>query len=99
MAVAECNYRELDRQLKEQFIHGLNVKCMLAEVIRELTAKNNDEQMTSKGVLIWARRIEAQRAQAAILNNITESHQFDKVKIAKKSKEDNIKLTPGITGQ
>ena len=24
VAVAECNYRELDRQLKEQFIHGLN---------------------------------------------------------------------------
>ena len=23
MAVAECNYKELDQQLKEQFIHGL----------------------------------------------------------------------------
>ena len=52
--------------------------------------------MTSKGVLIWARRIEG---QATVLNNITESHQFDKVKVAKKSKEDNIKLAPGMTGQ
>ena len=25
---AECNYQELDRQLKEQFIHGLNDKDM-----------------------------------------------------------------------
>ena len=24
MAVVECNYQEIDRQLKEQFIHGLN---------------------------------------------------------------------------
>ena len=99
MAVAECNYRELDRQLKEQFIHGLNNKCMLDEIKRELTAKNNDEQVTSKGVLIWARGIEAQREQATILNNITESCQFDKVKVTKKSKEDNIKLAPGTTGQ
>ena len=42
VAVAECNYSEIDRQLKEQFIHGLNDKVMLHEVIRELTTKNND---------------------------------------------------------
>ena len=35
VAAAECNYREL----KEQFIHGLNDKSMLHEVIRELKAK------------------------------------------------------------
>ena len=99
VAVAECNYRELNRQLKEQFIHGLNDKCMLDEIIREITAKNKDEQVTSEGVLIWAKYIEAQRVQATILNNITESHQFDKVKVTKKSKEDKVKLTPGMTGQ
>ena len=47
VVAAECNYRELDRQLKEQFIHGLNSRCMLDEIMRELTAKNNDEQVTS----------------------------------------------------
>ena len=47
VAVAECNYREVDQHLKEQFIHGLNDKVMLDEVIRELTARSNDEQMTS----------------------------------------------------
>ena len=84
MVVAECNYRKLDSQLKEQFIHGLNDECMLDEIIRELISKNNDEQLTSEGMLIWLRRIEAQRAQAAVLSNITESHKFDKVKVAKK---------------
>ena len=33
MTAAECNYRELDRQIKEQFIHGLNDKLMLDEII------------------------------------------------------------------
>ena len=69
------------------------------EIIRELTTKNNDEQVTSEGVLTGVKRIEAQRAQAAILNNITESCQFDKVKVTKKPKEDNVKLAPGMTGQ
>ena len=51
--------------------------------------------MTSEGMLIWAKRIEAQRAQATVLNNITESHQSDKVKVTKNSKEDNVKHAPG----
>ena len=59
---------------------------MLDEVIRELTAKNNNEQTASKDVLVWARRIEAQRAQAAILSDITKSQKFDKVKMAQKPK-------------
>ena len=39
MAAADCSYREVDQQLKEQFIHGLNDKTVLDKVIRELTAK------------------------------------------------------------
>ena len=34
--VAECNYKEIDDQLKGQFIHGLNDKMLLDEVIREV---------------------------------------------------------------
>ena len=86
VAAAECNYREVDRQLKEQFIHGLNDKTMLDEVIRELTAKNNNEQTTSKDVLVWAKRIEAQWAQAAILSDITVTQKFNKVKMIQKNK-------------
>ena len=60
VVATKCNYRELDRQLREQFIHGLNEKVMLDEIIRELTTKNNDKQTTSESVLVWAERIEAQ---------------------------------------
>ena len=55
IAAVECNYQEEDRQLKEQFIHGLNDKYMLEEIIKELTATNNDDHITSGGVLAWAR--------------------------------------------
>ena len=44
MAAAECQYKEIDRQLKEQFIHGLNDKSMLDEIIRELTSRNGNVQ-------------------------------------------------------
>ena len=72
---------------------------MLDEIIRELTAKNNHEQVTSEGVLIRAKRIEVQRAQAVILNIITESCQCDKVKVTKRPREDNVRHTPGMTSQ
>ena len=58
MAVVECNYQEVDRQLKEQFIHGLNDKYMLKEIIKELTTAKDDNHITSGGVLTWAKRVE-----------------------------------------
>ena len=54
--------------------------------MRELTAKNSSEQMNSEDVLLWARRIMAQRAQAAILSDLTEAQKFDKVKLVQKPK-------------
>ena len=59
VVAVECNYREVDRQLKEQFIHGLNDRCMFEEIIKELTAANDDEQIPSEGMLAWAKRVEA----------------------------------------
>ena len=50
VVAVECNYREVYIQLKEQFIHGLNDRCILEEIIKELTATNDDEQITSEGV-------------------------------------------------
>ena len=82
VAVVECNYKAIDYQLNEQFMHDLNNKTMLDEVIRELTTKNTNEQMTSEDMLIWPKRVEVQRAQVAILSDITESQKFDKVKVA-----------------
>ena len=99
MAAAECNYREIDRQLKEQFIHGLNNKVMLDEMIREPTVKSNNEQTTSEGILAWAKRVEVQWAQAAISNDITELCQFNKIKMAQKSKDGQMRQTTSMTGQ
>ena len=59
VVAAECNYKEIDCQLKEQFIHGLNDKTMLDEVIRELSSKSINDQMSSEDMLIWAKRVEA----------------------------------------
>ena len=74
VAAAECNYQEVDRQLKEQFIHGLNDKCMLEEIIKELTATK------------WANRVEAQRAQAVVLNTLVESREFNKIKLSNRAR-------------
>ena len=47
LVASECNYKEIDCQLKEQFIHGLNDKTMFNKVIRELTTKNINEQIVA----------------------------------------------------
>ena len=70
---------------------------MLEEVIRELTARNNDEQTTSKGVLVWVKRIEVQQMHAAILNDITKSCQFDKINMASKTKGGQARQAPNTT--
>ena len=81
--VAECNYKELDHQLKEQFIHDLNNTTMLDKEIRELTTKGSNDQTTSEDVLIWAKTVEAQRMQAVRLSDITDSQRFNQAKVAK----------------
>ena len=48
-------------------------------------------------MLAWAKRVEAQRALAAVLNSIMELRQFDKIKITKKPKEDNARGPLGPT--
>ena len=87
IAAVECNYQEVSRQLKEQFMHELNDKCMLEEIIKELTTAKNDDCITSGGVLAWVKGVEVQRAQAAVLNTITESRQFVKIKYPKESRK------------
>ena len=52
---------------------------MLDEIIRELTSRTSDVQTTSKDVLVWAKRVKAQRVQAAVLNDLTEIKAFDKI--------------------
>ena len=56
---------------------------MLEEIIKELTVTSNNDHIMSGGVLAWAKRVEVQRAEAAVLDTLTELRQFNKVKIAK----------------
>ena len=72
---------------------------MLKEITKELTTAKDDDHITSGGVLAWSKRVDAQRAQAAVLNTITELRQCDKVKIANKPKEDSTRGPLGPTSQ
>ena len=64
---------------------------MLEEIKKEMTTTKIDDCITSRGMLAWAKRVEVQRAQAAVLNMLTESRQFDKIKLSEKVKEDKAR--------
>ena len=68
---------------------------MLEEIIKELTMTGKEDHITSGGVLAWAKRVEVKRVQAAVLDTLTESRQFDKVNIYKRPKEDNARAPVG----
>ena len=63
-AAVECNYQEVDRQHKEQFIHGVNDKMYARRTNKKLTTAKNNDCITSGGVLAWAERVEVQRASS-----------------------------------
>ena len=62
LTAVECNYKDIDRQLKEQFIHGLNDNDILVDIIRKLSKREESKNVTSGQVLAWAKRVEGQKA-------------------------------------
>ena len=56
---------------------------MLGEILKELMASRSNDHITSGNVLTWAKRVEAQRAQADAMNSITEQKEFDKIKVSR----------------
>ena len=56
---------------------------MLAEIIRELTKANESTAVKSEQILVWAKRVEAQRAQTAIITSLSETKEFVKIKTIK----------------
>ena len=76
IVTAEGSYTEMDRQLKEQFMHGLNNDDMMMEIIKELTKTEETVNMTTEQILAWARRVEA---QSAIVSKLSEIKDFDKI--------------------
>ena len=81
-----------DRQLKEQFLYGLNNSWMLAEIIREITKSDENVMIPEEGVLVWANRIEDQTAQVAIINSCREVKNLDIIQQKVKGKEIETKL-------
>ena len=88
VAAIDCNYKELDKHLLDQFIHKLNDSGMLAEIIRELTKTNENILVTSEQI---ANRIESQRAQTADINSLNEVKDFDAIMTTKR-KQNGMKL-------
>ena len=50
---------------------------MISEILREVATLEDIEDGTSEKVLIWVQRMEAQRAQKLVLDNIKEAKEFD----------------------
>ena len=61
--VEECEYREQDRWLKEQFICGLDDEGMKAKIIGEIKVKGKTDNITSEQVLMLAKQEEASMMQ------------------------------------
>ena len=83
LSAIECNYKEIDRQLKEEFIYVLNDTEILGELIKELTKICENEEITRENVLSWVKRVEVQKGQSSIMNSLTQVKEFDKLKVVK----------------
>ena len=64
---------------------------MFEEIIKELTATKNNDHITRGGILAWTKGVEVERAQAVVLNTLTESKRFDIIKISKKAKDNQTR--------
>ena len=56
---------------------------MPTEIIRKQAKSEEGVDITSEQVLGWAKRVEAQRAQSAIMDSSTETKEFDKIRTVK----------------
>ena len=63
----ECDYTEYNGTLTEQCTHEIGDKGMISGIWREVSALENIDDATGKRVLVWAQRVEAQRAQKETL--------------------------------
>ena len=66
---------------------------ILREIIQELTEVKVDSIIMSGNVLVWAKRIKAQRAISTVLSSLTEAKEFDKIKISRNACKDSLRRT------
>ena len=83
LVALECNYKDIDRQLKKQFIHRLNDNDMLADIMKELTKAEERMAVTSEHELVLVKRVAAQGAQSTIITSLRETKELDKTKTIK----------------
>ena len=51
----------------------------MAEIIREVTKCDENTHTHSENVLTWAKRVEAPRAQTAVISSLHETKSFDAI--------------------
>ena len=91
-ATTESNYKEMDRQLKELFVHQLNDSDKIIEVIKELTKIEENKNMTGEQVLEQTRRVEVKKAKLSILKYINETKDFgykDKLRYSRENRPEH----------
>ena len=72
--------------LTEQFIGQLNDGGMIDEILKEVAILEDIEDTMSERVLLFTCRVEAQRAQKSVLNDIKETNESElKMHIQKNS--------------
>ena len=81
----ECEYKQREKRMKEQFINELNYNKIITEIIKELTTIKKTNEITGDQMLSWTKRVEAQTAQKAILYITKESRESDIIKKAKEN--------------
>ena len=67
---------------------------MLVEIIKELIKTEESKDVTSEQVLAWAKRVEAQKAQSAIINSLKETKDFNRIKTLRGGRRESHKLMP-----
>ena len=76
---ADSKYKETDTHLKEQFINGLNDDFINREIIKELTAINYTNSVTSRQALEWAKILEMHRSEMVMLESLRYNKGFSAV--------------------
>ena len=56
--------------LTEQFINGLNDNGMVGEILKKVATLEEIEDASSEHILVWACRVEVQKAQKSALHEI-----------------------------
>ena len=69
---------------------------MLAEIIRELTKSDETMPISIEWILVWVKRIEAQRAQVVVINSLSEVKNFDVICQKDHNRKNEIKIATPV---